>query len=166
MNWTREQEKLERQQTEILRLLAEAGETTEPGEWTAAQHVEHLALADEEAARQAGTPSGERPGRMTWLALPLVCLLLRFGPRVPAPGSLANLEPRADITPDEARAHWAAARAQFQAQMDTLSPADARRVVFRHPVAGPLDAAQTLRLGLTHGEYHRRQLAKQTREAS
>lgn len=160
MNWAGEREKMERQQAEILRLLAEAGETTEPGEWTAAQHVEHLALADEEAARQAELPSDKRRGGMTWLALPLVCLLLRFGPRVPIPGSLTILEPRADITPDEAAAHWAAARAQFQARMDALSPADSRRVVFHHPVAGPLDAAQTLKLGLAHGEYHRRQLAR------
>lgn len=151
---------MERQQAEILRLLTEAMGTPKAGEWTAAQHVEHLALADEEAARQAETPSGERRGGMTWLALPLVCLLLRFGPRVAVPSSLAMLEPRADITPNEAAAHWATARTQFGARMDALSPADSRRVVFRHPVAGPLDAAQTLRLGLAHGEYHRRQLAR------
>lgn len=131
-----------------------------PGAWSLAQVAEHLLLIDS-GLQFDGPPASplvratsavRSAGVQAVLALPL---------RIPAPPSARSILPGADPRWPEVRDRWAALRAGW---VSALDGAEAGRVAFRHPLAGPFLLDDALAFLLAHHRHHDAQVARTFRE--
>lgn len=131
--------------------------------WSPVELVHHLILAEEQmgaqvAAAAARAASG-RPLRRRALPAPFLLTalaVLRLGIRVPVPDTMV---PRDVVSLDVLTDRWEASRRALRERLDSLDAGTRRDPVSLHPLAGPLDAVELLRLIDVHLGYHQRQLA-------
>lgn len=150
-------------------LLAELTSWPEPAQtwrptpeaWSARDVIEHLAraeavvlgdLVDARARPDAPIRPVERVRRV------LVWFVLRAGVRVRAPSR--RMLPTGEGSLATWRAAWDTQRAALARYLESSDAATLTRRVFRHPVAGPLNAAEAVRLLAAHQGTHARQLAR------
>jgi hypothetical protein len=132
-----------------------------PGKWTAAQIVEHLALALEMsattfAARRAkepmarrGTTFREKVGKVFTFGLG------RFPPGLRAP-ERTTPPPRVDAT--AAEAHFRAALSAWAAVERDLLPSRRNDLFVKHPRLGDLTLEEWGRFHVVHSRHHARQI--------
>ena len=134
-----------------------------PGnEWSAIQVICHLVRAESLSLhyirkKMLGDDhdDGGLRGKLRSGALSLI-LKLPF--RYQAPARSGELPARAELEPT--RREWEEGRAGWKELVDSLSPEQARKTIFRHPVAGPLTLSQTLRFMDNHIKRHTGQVER------
>lgn len=132
-----------------------------PNAWSAVDVIEHLVLAEQMVLGDLATAPdrADRPRRFAQrVRAVLVWLVLRLGVRVSVPAEA--MRPTGSASFDTLRERWDAQHHALHAFVGGLDAAGLRRRVFRHPIAGPLDVPQTLRLLSAHLSTHQRQLAR------
>ena len=134
-----------------------------PGEWSAAQVVEHLVLAEQAGIQRVWLAAeGVRRGRPVWRGapvhrgLPIEEVIARtWREREQAP-------PNATPQTDGPLAYWATCLEGCQPVLERLGAAldglDLAEVIFPHFLSGPLDARQRLEFLRWHLDHHRRQI--------
>jgi hypothetical protein len=166
MNVARRLHGIDRKRREILdaatalspaELLAHAT----PASWSVLQVIEHLVVA--EAAVMGDLAAAEqrpdRPRRLRHLIrYGIVMAVLRFRIRVSIPTEA--MAPTGDRPLVELRAQWEGQYEALQALVQRLGRHGVRRPIFRHPVAGPVNMIQTIRMLDAHIDAHRRQLGR------
>lgn len=131
-----------------------------PGDWSPAQMLHHLAIAEGEVTGQiTDLQAGKSVDKKApAFAVSLLTQVLRWGVPLPAP---PNMLP--SLTPpglDETERLWSEHRAFLKARLDNLQAGDVSTPIALHPIAGPMNAPQVLRLADAHQVYHLRQLPK------
>jgi hypothetical protein len=132
-----------------------------PTAWSAVDVLEHLVLAEQlvlgdlqtASDRVAHVPTGGDRVRagMVWL-------VLRLGVRVRVPADA--MRPTGQYSLEELRTRWEAQHKALRRFATRLDRRGLRRTIFRHPIAGPLNAIQALRLLAAHLGTHQRQLER------
>ncbi|WP_375417491.1 DinB family protein [uncultured Hymenobacter sp.] len=167
-------EQLERATENLLRsteALGPAATTApRPGQWSAAQVVQHLLLAETGIVaylrkKLAAQEQLERGGVRAQLRSGLLRLALRL------PGLRFKAPPRAGIEPDaatvpplpELRQQWAQVRRQLEQLLNEFPGAQLHHAIFKHPRSGMLTIGQTLDFMLDHVLHHQQQLRRITK---
>lgn len=163
-------EQLEHATTRLLQsvnaLNGQAYQSPGPGQWSAAQVVQHLVVAEtgigqymekkllqSDALAKAGFGSVLKAG--------LLRLLLRLPfTRFKAPAHLAKLTP-AEIPPlPELQAEWEATRRRLERLLNEYPGHLLNRSIFKHPRSGMLTIYQTMDFMLDHVLHHQKQVGR------
>ncbi len=132
-----------------------------PGMWSTVQVLEHVVRAERSVLAGLFDPPGRTGPRRTLkdrLFYGVVIAVLRLNVRVPVVSR--DMEPTGDVLPESLVAEWADRLARVEAHLGETAPAELRRAVCRHPVAGPLDLGRALRLDELHIRAHQRELRR------
>ncbi|HEX8351171.1 MAG TPA: DinB family protein [Hymenobacter sp.] len=169
-------EQLERATTRLLQMATSLGEKTHerpsPAQWSAAQVVQHLVVAETgieqylekkvlqaEGLEHAGLGASLRSGLLrVLLRLPF----LRFK----APKRLAALMPTDTPPLPELQTEWESGRRRLERLLNEFPSKLLTRAIFRHPRSGMLNIYQTLDFMLDHVLHHQRQIERITRTLS
>lgn len=131
-------------------------------EWSAIQVICHLVRAESLSLRYIRKKmQGDDPGDGglgAKLRSGALSLILKLPLRYKAPSRSAELPERADL--EATRCEWEEGRAGWKELVDSLSPEQARKTIFRHPVAGRLTLSQTLRFMDNHIKRHTGQVER------
>ena len=157
-------EEMDRQRLGLLDRLAamapdDLARKPGPKRWTVLQILQHIVLAEYEVLQGLPDPSGLVPLRrhpLQYVSYLLVLLVLKWDIPVPVPSSA--MVPDGKTTLPEIREQWNRNFGWLKTVGNGLTDETARQAVFRHPVAGPLTPAQTLRMGRLHLESHIRHI--------
>ena len=138
-----------------------------PGQWSAAQVVYHLVLAETGIMaylqkKLAASEQLQRAGLGGQFRSGLLRLLLRL------PGLRFKTPPRAGIEPDpaqvpplpELRRQWAQVRRQLEQLLNEFPGRQLNRAIFKHPRSGMLTIGQTLDFMLDHVLHHQQQMRR------
>lgn len=131
-----------------------------PQAWSLLQLAQHLALVEEGVAA-ARAMLEEKPVRRSWrqrIGYFAVWAVLMSGLRVRVPTRRVVPEPSPDL--QETTGRWEGAQANLRDRVASLSEPGAREAFAYHPVAGPLDARETLRFLIRHFDHHLRQVSR------
>lgn len=129
--------------------------------WNALDVVQHLALVEESVVGYARKKLLAPPQAVPWngrLRLLALVAVLRSPARVAAPA--AQVIPAETLPLDALSERWRAAGAALRDVVLALPPERRRSLLFRHPIAGPLDPAGTLVFVDEHVRHHEAQLAR------
>ena len=133
----------------------------QPTAWSAVEVVEHLVLAEQVVLGDLNVTEGrieyssDASDRIRSI---LVWLVLRIGLRVTVPAT--TMLPSGTASLAALREQWDAQHQALRRFVGNLDGTGLRRRLFRHPIAGPLDALQALRLLSAHLRTHERQLKR------
>lgn len=129
--------------------------------WSALDVMEHLVLAEQVVLGDLeSAPTRMAPERTLGhrLRLSIVWLVLRFGIRVRVP--VDRMRPTGNATFDALRTQWDHQHLALRTLVTALDRRGLQRHIFRHPIAGPLNTPQALRLLSAHLATHHRQLER------
>lgn len=73
---------------------------------------------------------------------------------------LAELEPTGAVSLDDLIGRWEAARTGLRQALEQIPPEIQTASICRHPVAGPLDARETIEFLAVHLDHHLRQIRR------
>jgi hypothetical protein len=130
-----------------------------PGKWSIQEILEHLVLAEvdvfgDPARLGQQTP---RPRRTKDRILYLVVMfILRFNISVSVPSPA--MSPKGGLSLTDVRVQWEANHDRLRAWIASSDRSLLDRPLFRHPVAGPMTTAQSLRMLEVHLDRHVRQI--------
>jgi hypothetical protein len=135
----------------------------DPGEWSIAENVEHLVLAEQGSINRVwAAAEGLRHGQPVWVGAPIhrgksieQIVVETWAPRQQAP-DLATPRRRGPL------AYWIVALQCNQPLLEAIPGAlaglDPIEVITPHPVSGPWDACQWLTFVQFHLDLHRQQI--------
>lgn len=127
-------------------------------EWSLAQHIEHLIIV-ERATLMLWTRASEPMPKRTpvqHLKRRMVKSIMRRAIKVPVPTRDAEPSPQPDVS--ALLADWDKLRTKFAGRLDKAPAPDV--VVFPHPVAGPLNAFESLEFLADHMLYHQKRVRR------
>lgn len=129
-----------------------------PGAWSPLQTVQHLVLVHEGAAAILGRTPAHVSGthHPSWWRPAAMRFVLRAGIRIRAP--TARVIPVETVPVGRLTERWRDAQARLRGEIEAKAARWADDGVFRHPLAGWLDARQTLDFLADHIEHHRSRL--------
>lgn len=130
-----------------------------PDKWSIQEIVEHLVLSEGGVfgdLEELGDRTSLRRGAKHLLLYQLVMLILRFDIPVRVPSR--SMIPRGELALPELGVRWEANHRQMRQWITTADPAQLDQPLFRHPVAGPMTIAQSLRMLEVHLDRHTRQI--------
>ena len=163
-------EQLERATTRLLQMATSLGEKTHqspgPGQWSAAQVVQHLLVAErgieqylEKKVLQA--EGLEHAGLGATLRSGLLRVLLRLPfLRFKAPKRLAQLMPAETPPLAQLQTEWESGRRRLERLLNEFPSKLLTRAIFRHPRSGMLNIYQTLDFMVDHVLHHQKQLER------
>jgi len=163
-------EQLERATTQLLEMTAALGEQAHqppgPKQWSAAQVVQHLLLAETSITQYLEKKVQQEEGHAhTGLGSFLRSTLLRTLMRAPflrfkAPNRLAQMMPAEAPTLAQLRTDWTSVRRRLEQLLNEFPSKLLSRAIFRHPRAGMLNIYQTLDSMVDHVLHHQRQIER------
>ncbi|TGE20233.1 DinB family protein [Hymenobacter elongatus] len=163
-------EQLEQATNRLLAMTGALGDkahqTPGPGQWSAAQVVQHLLVAEtginqyiEKKVLQAEELEKSTFG--TFLRSRLLRVLLRIPfLRFKAPARLAALTTDDVPALTELQAEWEAVRRRLEQILNEYPSSLLNRDIFKHPRSGMLNIYQTLDFMVDHVLHHQRQLER------
>lgn len=155
---------IDRQRAALLAEVAALSEAERlwrraPSAWSAVDVIEHLVLAEQvvlgDLETAATRPDAPRQLRHRVRAV-IVWIVLRFGIRVSVPAEA--MRPAGNASFETLQATWNTQHRALRTFVERLDAAGLQRHVFRHPIAGPLNVVQALRLLSAHLTTHQGQL--------
>lgn len=166
-------EQLELATTRLLKaaeaLGSQAHQSPGPGQWSAAQVVQHLLVAETAIAQYLDNKlqHADELGK-AGLAHTLKSLLLRGLLRLPftrfkAPARLAELTPEQVAPLPQLHAEWQSVRRRLEQILNEYPGKLLDRAIFKHPRSGMLTIQQTLDFMLDHVLHHQRQIERISR---
>ena len=160
-------EKLERQKAAVLAEIAAWSAARlrfqpEAPSWSALDVLDHLLKVEHAviSAVQASLPDGQPVRLKNRLRAWVVIGVMRSPLRVKVPSSATRVWPGKSLDPSLIAPRWNAKREQMASLLETLSPAQLRRGLFRHPVSGWMTMPQAMAFLCAHLGHHGRQLAR------
>ncbi|WP_044002507.1 DinB family protein [Hymenobacter swuensis] len=163
-------EQLEHATTRMLDAVAALGpkatQSPGPGQWSAAQVVQHLVVSEtgigqymEKKLLQA--ESLEHSGLAAFLKSRLLRVALRLPfTRFKVPSYLEKLTPTEVPPLPELQAEWAAVRRRLERLLNEYPGNLLGRAIFKHPRSGMLTIYQTLDFMLDHVLHHQKQVER------
>ena len=150
---------------EMIDPLAEQKRQYKPSaeEWSMVQVVIHLITTEKaiqsymQAKLNKGIPL-KSAGIAAWGRSLIVTLFLRYKKKIKAPAVVTT--PSADFSYEQARQAWAESRMHFRHFLDILPEEMAGKELFRHPLAGMLNAYQTVDFMREHVLHHLGQIQR------
>ncbi|SHI84387.1 DinB superfamily protein [Hymenobacter daecheongensis DSM 21074] len=163
-------EQLEQATTRLLAMAQALGPNTHqvpaPGQWSAAQVVQHLLVAETGIGQYIEKKVQQEEGLgKTGLLTFLKSRLLRLALRLPflrfkAPKYLAALTPETAPPLAELQTEWARTRRQLERTLNEFPSKLLDRMIFKHPRSGMLNIYQTLDFMVDHVLHHQKQLER------
>ena len=163
-------EQLEHATTRLLQTATEMGSKAHqppgPGQWSAAQVVQHLLVAEtgigQYIEKKLHHSEDLEKGS---LAHVLKSLLLRGLLRLPftrfkAPARLADLTPEQVAPLAQLHEEWQSVRRRLEQTLNEYPSTLLDRAIFKHPRSGMLTIYQTLDFMLDHVLHHQKQLGR------
>jgi hypothetical protein len=129
--------------------------------WSPLDVIEHLVLAEQVVLGDldsAPTRMAPEPTVVHRLRRSMVWLVLRLGIRVRIP--VDRMRPTGTATFTALRTRWDEQHIALRRLVTGMDRRGLQRHIFRHPIAGPLNTPQALRLLSAHLATHHRQLAR------
>jgi uncharacterized damage-inducible protein DinB len=156
---------------EAIDPLPEAKRQFKPSseDWSMVQVVTHLMTTEKAIQNYMQTKVNKgiplkSAGIAAWGRSLMVTLFLRYKKKIKAPAVVTA--PNADCSYEQARQDWAESRMHFRKFLDSL-PADlSGKEIFRHPLAGMLNAYQTVDFMREHVLHHLGQIQRLNNIAS
>ena len=132
-----------------------------PGRWSILIVLEHVVIAEEMVLadiRRADTsgPAGTAPKSPEAFHMVIKVLEKDIPVEVPLP----ELEPTGGVSLDDLIVRWEAARTGLRQALEKIPPETLTAPICRHPVAGPMDARETIEFLAVHLDHHRRQIRR------
>jgi hypothetical protein len=132
-----------------------------PGRWSILMVLEHVVIAEEMVLadiQRAGTagPAGTAPKSPEAFHMVIKVLEKDIPVEVPLP----ELEPTGGVSLDDLIIRWENARSGLRWIFDHIPPETLAVPMCRHPVAGPVDARETLEFLAVHLDHHLRQIRR------
>lgn len=161
-------DRLERQRSEVLNLLNNLPEdklnAAPPGKWTVAQIVTHLITSETLSLGYMRKKSLGIDGlKDSGMKQVMVFWLLKISQRIPvrykAPKVVIENTPQ-PLSKSELLTRWDRSRRELKSFLDGLSDTHGRRLIFKHPVAGMLDARQAVGFMYEHALHHLPQIKR------
>jgi uncharacterized damage-inducible protein DinB len=152
---------LEEARTSLVDTLGELSEEQlqwkpGPDRWSILMALQHI-VTGEKGMRQTYEELANHPlrdqlktGKMADVVLDILNRDVQV--EVPDPG----LEPDGNTSLAELLESWSEERQAMAQLLETVTEDTRERVMFNHPAAGPMDAAKTLELAVSHLNHHRR----------
>ncbi|MDU0369081.1 DinB family protein [Hymenobacter endophyticus] len=153
----------------VTALGPKANQSPGPGQWSAAQVVQHLIVAETGIGQYMEkkllqSDSLAKAGLGSFLKSRLLRVLLRLPfTRFKAPGYLAKATPTELPPLPEMQAEWAAVRRRLERLLNEFPGNLLNRAIFKHPRSGILTIYQTLDFMLDHILHHQKQVERITR---
>ncbi len=132
-----------------------------PGRWSILMVIEHVIIAEEmllaDIRRTAAAGSaGAAPKSPEAFHMVIKVLEKDIPVEVPPP----ELEPMGGVPLDDLIVRWEAARTGMWQALEEIPPETFTTPICRHPVAGPMDARETLEFLAVHLDHHLRQVRR------
>ncbi len=133
-----------------------------PGEtgWSVIEIVEHLVVAEREVLMGLPEPAEMKRYDRTFknkLMLKVVMLVLgRIRVKVPS----RTMIPKGGGDLSDLRSRWDESQDWLRRYIEECDPAQLNEAVFKHPVAGPINAPQVVEMGIAHLDAHTKQIRK------
>ncbi len=127
--------------------------------WSILEIVEHMVLAERQVlgGLSDSVESTEKPrslrSRLTYPAVMFV-LWRRIPVKVPS----RRMLPKGESSLPELCREWDRNLEWLKAHVEAMGPGDHRRAYFSHPVAGPIDTVQAVKMARLHFDTHRSQI--------
>lgn len=132
-----------------------------PGKWSILEIVEHLVLAEREVLQNLPKPSEMvelRRSLKAHFTYPMVMMVLRC--RIPVKAPSAGMLPKGTRSLSALRQQWDESQHWLQSYVGGLGRDGLGRAVFQHPIAGPMNVTQAVRMGQVHVATHTRQIRR------
>jgi hypothetical protein len=128
-----------------------------PGRWSILTVLEHVVIAEEMVlADIQRAPPGTAPKSPEAFHMVIKVLEKDIPAEVPVP----ELEPTGGVPLDDLIMRWENARSGLRRIFDRIPPETLTVPICRHPVAGPMDARETLEFLAVHLDHHLRQIRR------
>ena len=132
-----------------------------PGRWSILIVLEHVIIAEELVLadiRRAGTSgtAGTAPKSPETFHMVIKVLEKDIPVEVPLP----ELEPTGVVSLDDLIVRWEAARTGLRQALEKIPSETLTAPICRHPVAGPMDARETIEFLAVHLDHHLRQIRR------
>jgi hypothetical protein len=161
-------DKLERQRDQLLGRLKELPEdvyTNAPnGKWSIAQIVTHLLTSERLSVAYMKKKSlGIETLQDSGLKQTLISGILKISQRIPvrykAPNAIVENTPEA-LSAEEVLRRWDKSRIDLKQFLESIPSKHSRRLIFKHPIAGMLNARQALDFMYEHINHHLPQIKR------
>lgn len=160
---------IEEQRRNLLDEIAKLSHTQQnfkpaPDSWSVLQVVNHLIHAETGIVKymlkkMQGINTVEKAGIQAKLRLILLQGFLKSPLKFKAPKVL-NI-PQEDVyIYDNVSKQWSEVRSEFGKILDQLNPADAEKMLFKHPISGRFNIYQTMSFMREHIDHHIKQIGR------
>jgi len=130
-----------------------------PEKWSIAEVIEHLVMAEEDMLAQiTGAAAAQTLDPQDRSAKNYHIVIKVMTKDIPVDVPDESMEPQGQCSLEELLERWGDTRQKTRAYIDGINSADAGDLVYRHPFAGPLDMAETLRFIDVHFDNHMRHI--------
>jgi hypothetical protein len=135
-----------------------------PDAWSILQVVNHLVHAETGIIKYMlkkiqGISTVEKAGIQAKLRLILLKIFLKSPLKFKAPKFLNVVHEEVYIY-DNLNKQWGDVRAEFGKILDQLNPADAEKLLFKHPISGRFNIYQTMSFMREHIDHHIKQIGR------
>ena len=127
--------------------------------WSVVEAIEHLVLAEENMLEQLTDKASSAkldPRDRSAKNYHVVIKVMTKDIPVDVPDE--SMEPHGQFSLEELLVRWSDTRKKTRAYIDGITSEKAEDLVYRHPFAGPLDMAETLRFIDVHFDNHMRHI--------
>lgn len=144
-----------------LALLSDDTLSTKPidDRWSILEIVEHMVLAERQVlgGLSDSVESSEKSRSLrSRLIYPAVMFVLWR--RIPVKVPSRRMLPKGESSLQELRREWDRNLEWLRAHVEAMRLGDHRRAYFSHPVVGPIDTAQAVKMARLHFDTHRSQI--------
>jgi hypothetical protein len=155
-------DKLERQREQILGMIKnlpeDAYQTAPAGKWSVAQILTHLLTSERLSVGYMKKKSlGIEKLKDSGFKHVIVSGMLKVSQRIPfrykAPGVIVENTPEA-LSAEEIEKRWSQSRTDLKEFLEGISKQHSRRLIFKHPIAGMLNAGQAMKFMYEHVNHH------------
>ena len=127
--------------------------------WSIVEVIEHLVVAEENLLEQlTGTTSASSLDPQDRSAKNYHIVIKVMTKDIPVDVPDESLEPHGQFSREDLLGRWNDARQKTRAYVDGINSEKAEDLVYRHPFAGPLNMAETLRFIDVHFDNHMRHI--------
>lgn len=161
-------DKLEHQREQLLGMIKDLPEdvykSSPPGKWSVAQIVTHLLTAERLSIGYMKKKSlGIETLKNSGLKHIIMSGILKISQRIPfrytAPRVIVEHTPEA-LSLEEVIINWSKSRTALKEFLEGISEQHARKLIFKHPIAGMLNAEQAMKFIHEHVNHHLPQIRR------
>ncbi len=132
-----------------------------PAGWSILMHLEHVIIAEELIVADIRRLDAEGVASLPAKSVESFQMVMQVLEKdIPVGVPLPELEPTGQVSLEELIIRWEKARTGLKQIAERIPAVRLKTPLSRHPVAGPLDARETLEFMLVHLDHHRRHIQR------